>query len=889
MNMLKKLGQPFHLRPPSAGRSLVQVVAVGVLMVAQFLAVSGFLLHFQPGGAGFEQKGGLLLVYHVSRLGLLANLLVLCYSAGYFILRACKIEPSGSLAAAHRSFILCFFLGASALGLAYAILGLAGLLRPPSAFLFAIPILLFSYTPLAALTRGRERKDKASAAGFFCNRGLVSIVIAAAVVSIVFFILLRVLFIPAADTNIWEHYLHYYRVVLAAGSTQPNEVWHHFFNSKGGGLVFLASLLSDYFAVQVVSACFLFVSALIIYDILRQYCRTAPWAWLGVTLYFAYLSGDFASGAMFRVHGIILGYASLALWGAIWLRRSSDNTAKRLLIPLSICLFYFGFYQPAATAIFPAALLLFAASSRAAGERVRFDRFAILAVAVICGTTLVFLINWAYTGLPEITPMRLLWRVADQAKAAQVFGTGGIDFFLAVDNDLDNPTPWYARALWGMREPVSKQVTILTLTCLLVLLARATLRYRVRKPLTAANRLLVQVLAFTVPFSVFSMAIPSPSLYRMGLYTVVFVIVMMVVIWKCSIDILLKGKYRFALTSLIITLGAASSIAHAGKKIPIREWHAVSDHIKGKSSLKDAFVAMEAASVSPPVVSVAFMSEVRKLIGSEPRILSLTYDAGYSYLLPAGGVVSEPTYAIVDDPRKMLSRSPADVAAYLQARGIQYLLINLRSRVFSTLCFSRLLYPDEASAHLSLVYRSGDIFVLSLRDGSNTKPLPKYLLTVLELKRSGALNYPFADQLAQASKPPHDHYVQTFAEYNEIKRKFIQDVMRRYAEDVLTRVTLEPSKAMLQRALDAGVVAVEEAGEPVEPKNIALLSWRLDGDLPAPEGSPKTANNVATRFVEIFREGVYRQYLAELGPSIAALARTCDEQVPFAMTRGVCK
>jgi hypothetical protein len=46
----------------------------------------------------------------------------------------------------------------------------------------------------------------------------------------------RGLYPGAANGDTWEHYLHYYREVLRSGSLGPNELWYHFYFSKGAGL-----------------------------------------------------------------------------------------------------------------------------------------------------------------------------------------------------------------------------------------------------------------------------------------------------------------------------------------------------------------------------------------------------------------------------------------------------------------------------------------------------------------------------------------------------------------------------------------------------------------------------------------------------------------------------
>ena len=68
---------------------------------------------------------------------------------------------------------------------------------------------------------------------------------------------------------------------------------------------------------QIASAFFAMMAGVVILDILLEYCESASWAILGTILFFLFLYGDAASGAMFKHHLALLGYASFAFWGAV--------------------------------------------------------------------------------------------------------------------------------------------------------------------------------------------------------------------------------------------------------------------------------------------------------------------------------------------------------------------------------------------------------------------------------------------------------------------------------------------------------------------------------------------------------------------------------------------
>src|SRR5207245_2091505 len=83
----------------------------------------------------------------------------------------------------------------------------------------------------------------------------------------------RGLFIGEPDNDVWEHYLHYYDLVIQNHSIRPNDVWVHFFVSKAAGMFFLASLLGDTFSVQLVSSLATLLMALVGYVFVRCVTR----------------------------------------------------------------------------------------------------------------------------------------------------------------------------------------------------------------------------------------------------------------------------------------------------------------------------------------------------------------------------------------------------------------------------------------------------------------------------------------------------------------------------------------------------------------------------------------------------------------------------------------
>lgn len=920
------------LNIPVGKAAAIRATAILFLSVLLFVFAVAYLRGFAPEAAGFDQKGPLLLLYHLSRLVIALSIPVACYSVGYLVLGLWRVDPRERFETARSAFILCFFLGASLYGIAFTLLGLVGLIGLPSGLALTIPVLLLSRHPLKSLLEGsltavtcHVSSDRNAGPAF------AWFVVLVAVGTVGMFLAVRMLYVAVFDPNIWEHYLHYYRAVLASGSTQPNEVWHHFYASKGAGLIFLANVLSDFLGVQLVSACFVLVAAVIILDLLLEYCSSVTWALLGVVLFLAFLYGHVADGAAFKHHAVILGYMSFAFWGSIRIPRATATQHGPLLAVMAISLVYFGFYQPAILALLTPAIVLFVLIRAAQGEKTHLHSYAILASALVAGGALVFWTNWILTGVPEITPMRLIWEFADRAKFKTVFGTGGVEYFLGMNNNLAADYDWSLNRVWNVLQyPLPPKIAFFGFLCMLI----ALIRKRTRGNVSHAAGILLPIVAFVLPLGLFAQAMQTAAVDRVALYSIVMTTVACVVIFKSLGDVFFSsgawvsiparitisgrkildtrheiGPRRVA-TMAIITMGMLLALTSAWRAIGNKK--PIYGYISGAMSLKDSMRAAEVISSKAKNglaigIDVSEMTTLRKTLVSSERVLRLTYDSGFSYSIPGVGFVSEPTYALIRDRQAMLESTPDKVADYLREQKIGYFIVNLQGNMFSTIAFAALFDVREMPKYFSIAYENGDIFILKWRRGADETPLSRYFLTLFELKQTGLLNFPFSTRFAKYVLKGELGFVDRAAGFRKVRNEFLQDVDRAFASEILLYVTLQTSKAALFRILDAGkrAVALEDPGaldseildsrmsamELKDPngsnseEKVSALRRRLVPEYRGVEGqllTPVWESDLRERFLERFREAIFEAEEAEVGSGLAELSRKCDERVPFA-------
>jgi hypothetical protein len=543
-------------------------------------------------------------------------------------------------------------------------------------------------------------------------------------------------------------------------------------SNQGGGAFFLADVLSDFFGVQIGSAFFGLMAGIVVLDVLLEACESASWAIFGTILFFLFMYGDMAQGAMFKHHVAMVGYASFAFWGALRIQDAAPAQIKPVMIALVVSLVYVGFYFLVAGIILPAEFLMVGLANLALRLKPKFYALLTVALATVAGAVLVTAVNWWLTGLAEVTPMRLTWLFADQAKVARTIGLGGIEYFLRIDNAVSPVYDWSIGHAWQiLRYPLSNYALVLTFVAGVIVLLH-DFPHRAEQ---ASFKILAYVAAFILPLTAFAQALQSDGVvYRFALYSIVFTTIASVVIWKRLVDIFVSTAFcqavikgiragrrsnleiapgfvsiifisRRVITVIIIACAAAFAFTQASMNIGADEWPIVRRFAAGQMSLREAFRAME--EVYAPKLGIGLgidaMADYRKKIGEHDRILRLTYDSGYSLLLPGPGIVSEPAYSVVDDPGALLSDTPQEVASYLHKRNLSHFIFNVRGLMYSTIAFTSLFDPREIPKFFKLSYENNNRVIFTWKTDDEASNIPDYILTTIDLKRTGVLNYPF--------------------------------------------------------------------------------------------------------------------------------------------------
>ena len=227
----------------------------------------------------FNYQGNLIVFYNIARSLLVFLYLYLILAlGGIFLWLIVKIQSISLPQKKINLAILCFLCGAGLWQIIIFILGLTGYIDKLIFIALSFLIMVLSPLPYYFLNNIKF---------IFLNRKIKFLIIFYIIISIfilILFLIIKGLY-PAGGHDYYLHYFQYYLSVIRNQSILPNEVWYHFYYSKGAGLYFLSILLSDPLAPQLMGTGFIVMGSLIIYQLVFNASKQRFISWFGAILY----------------------------------------------------------------------------------------------------------------------------------------------------------------------------------------------------------------------------------------------------------------------------------------------------------------------------------------------------------------------------------------------------------------------------------------------------------------------------------------------------------------------------------------------------------------------------------------------------------------------------
>jgi hypothetical protein len=847
-----------------------------IWLVSLLLLSALYIFWYDPSGQGLFRKGALLYVYHLCRICQLILVALSCYIVGYKLLTTIKCDPVIYLQTPIERFIICLFLGATVIGSIAILLGLVGALSAKVTLPLTCCMLLIMRKPFLHLLDGNE--EAKSNANRFNNIFALLVTVACCAL-----VLTRLLYIPVKDANIWEHYLPYFRSVLESSSTQPSEIWHHFYASKAGGLILFLNSWGDVFSVQIISTLFFFAAALIIFDLLNKILNDRTIATAGVLSYLIYLSSTFEDGAAFKHHASILGYMSVIFWCCYQIQNLGNFNNKIYKLSLYLFVAYLGFYYPIFSALLSLTFGTLLSIDLARKDYAHIKHYFYCIAWTCAGGSLVLAINFYLTGLLEVTPMRLLWQYADQLKTQSVFGTGGLSFFLKDNNDLSRPYDWsFRRIIFTPKLPVN----IYIWSSLLLLGAAVSIRNSFSKCKNTNNIYYYFMgFAFIFPICLLAQIAQTPAVNRASLYTIIFCTILLAISLKTLLTEALRGQtsnacheqaksrsgYNLARAAVVAGL-LGLSFYQAKNAMESTSWASIVSYFKPTTILAESIARLERENPTGSGIGVKQMLSLRKNnVLTADKILRLTYGGGFTLFMPEG-LVSEPTYSLVADMSSIYSESPDKVIQLLDSKGIKYFYFNLNKQLFSTFVFTSLFESKNINTFFTPIYISGAEVLLKIREDTGEPDLPPVFIRDFEIKRTGLLN-----AMVNLFVQPVSNLVLTeieeknvpvdFAQTRQLTKRTLSVILAQHLDTTDLTSTV---RNVLKDIAQAGLQEMDQLSEGAETNSAFVLN--NDAQL----------SRWISRLMDAFRKGALRRSQILLGDELAALSFNCNERILFA-------
>ncbi|EKD73778.1 MAG: hypothetical protein ACD_45C00186G0001 [uncultured bacterium] len=372
-----------------------------------YLLVLAYFNYVDPYHHAFFESGLTVVLYNCARLFFIVYLIWMFYIPGDLFLRWMSGIDYRPLSM--TSALLAFFAG---VGIWHIVLLLMGF------FGWYVRILMMGMTlSLFAISLPRLNQWMGVVANYRKEINWPGFLIL--LLPVLFFLMTKGLYPAGGGHDYYDHYFPYYLRVVERGNILPNEVWYHFYYSKGDGLFFLSMLLADPLSPQLATTAFMVAGAGVVFSILKtSYKSMMPW--MGVALYFTFLiytpgpvenmdNGGWANLEKAHEPSSVLMLAMI--WMSIGLIKNNlprlygmalllTGSALILIHPYSIVFAapYFGM----------ATVLFYKRHHRMAAF------WSLLTLIVMCAWSLFFcLVNWLLTGIPEEQALLVYWPFID--------------------------------------------------------------------------------------------------------------------------------------------------------------------------------------------------------------------------------------------------------------------------------------------------------------------------------------------------------------------------------------------------------------------------------------------------------------------------------------------
>jgi hypothetical protein len=735
--MLRALGA----QTPAAASVRTRALAAAALIcgfigvVAWFAGVDFYHRHF------FD-TGPIVAADNVVRIVFVAIFSWLIYAPGAAIAALVMSTDKRAALTPPERAVLGFGIGLGIWHVAMLILGLLGLYYRPLIAGLCLAVVVVSARHFADVAIAGWRSFALGFAELRQGRATperIGIVLIAA--AAVWLLLLRGLF-PGGGGDYYTHYFYYYLGVLKNHGLAPNDVWYHYYYSKGSGLAFLGMLLTDPEAPALTTYPCVVFAAVAIATLAARMAPNSLWPAAGAVIYLFYYLVSFGAdggGQFQKDHEEIAALVALTAWALCMERYAAPRPFRIMAAATAIA---------AALITPPIAILLgFFVGLLAAWSMVRrrwSDMWGYgVVVAAIAGAVLtVLVVGYLQTGLASDQALNLMLQFADFTRLDR---WGVIPQIIAVAWIRDNYLQWekpFGRAtlqeiadfmrlrfLWPFLTGPIIAVVVLRMS-------GAFTGWRLTAPRDARSAVLTKqtawrlaaLAALLVAVAVLAGRNQSLSFARLSSFFVPVLVMLAIAgsVWGLSWLLARRNDavLRLVLPALLLVGSLVVWQSHAHWISPLRRDSAnAMRFVAGSYSLAQAYSHANSlyafGAINPGALAAA-----QQLPYGTP-IWSTNVD---SYCMVPGCLIeSVISFKMSGRLDEILGGDPDLAKQRLQEAGLNYFLFMKDYRMIDLLPFSRLFALDTIGGYLGVKWSDGSTFLLTWI-GPDTTPLgPDFL------------------------------------------------------------------------------------------------------------------------------------------------------------------
>jgi hypothetical protein len=577
-------------------------------------------------------------------------------------------------------------------------------------------------------------------------------------------LLLRRGLYPGGGSDYFSHYFYYYLAVLKNHSLAPNDVWYHYYYSKGSGLVFLGMLLTDPEAPALTTFPCVIFAAVAIATLAARMAPGSLWPAAGALIYLLYylLSFNDKGGNEFQKdHEEIAALVVLTAWALCMERCAPPRPFRVMAASSAVAAAIVTQAVGVLLSVYVGLLCVWSILRRRWRE---MQAYGVAAAAIAAVVLAVFALSYVQTGLASDQALDLMLRFADVGRLDR---WGVIPQVIAVAWIRDNylalvaPFGWAdftqlfqfmrLRGLWPFLIGPFIAAIIVAATDRFAPWKRPRLSDQTEASVAGATaaRLAALLLLFIVVALLAGRA-QSISFERLSSFFVPLLVLFAIAYsaW------LLNGKLQsrgdlwtwtvLPAVLLVAVLGAWQGKDHWLRRVPGETADALR-FLSGWISLADGYAHLNSGYL-PSAINPSALAAARQLPPGTP-IWSTNVE---SFCMVPGCLIEDViSFKMSGRLDEILGGDPELAKQRLQEAGLNYFLFMKDYRIIDLLPFSRLFAPDTIGRYLGIKWSDGSTFLLTWI-GPDTTPIGPDFLEAYERRRAepDALQWFKFDQLA---------------------------------------------------------------------------------------------------------------------------------------------